>query len=168
MSVGIIQIQELPQNRWEACRDLRLEALREEPLAFGSSYEEEKNISEAEWKIRIKNALFALEIDKPIGMVVLIQQTNIKSMHLANIFGLYVKASYRGKGIGKQLMEKALKKLTSIESIRKVKLAVNAELTATINLYEKFGFQRVGMLKQELRYDNRFYDELIMERILVS
>lgn len=164
----MIEILEFSSNRWEACRDLRLEALREEPLAFGSSYEEEKNISEAEWKIRIQNALFAVKNDAPVGMVVLIQQTNIKSRHLANIFGLYVKASYRGKGIGKQLIDKALERLTSDESIRKVKLAVNAELTATINLYEKLGFQRVGMLKQELRYDDRFYDELIMERLLVS
>ena len=162
----MIEIRELSSNRWEDCRDLRLEALREEPLVFGSSYEEEKDIPEAEWKIRIKNALFAVKNDNPIGMVVLIQQTNIKSRHLANIFGLYVMSSHRGQGIGKLLIEKALQKLSSVESIRKIKLAVNAELTATINLYEQFGFQRVGILKQELRYNGRFYDELIMEKLI--
>ncbi|MDW3196548.1 MAG: GNAT family N-acetyltransferase [Cytophagales bacterium] len=166
MTARKIEIQELPQSRWKACRDLRLEALREEPLAFGSSYEEEKNISDAEWQTRIKNALFALENDKLIGMVVLIQQTNIKSRHVANVFGLYVQSSHREKGIGKLLMSAAIEKLTAIGTIRKIKLAVNAELTATINLYEQFGFQRVGMLNQELRYNDRFYDELIMEKLI--
>lgn len=38
----------MKEASWEECRDLRLEALKEEPIAFGSSFEEENTLSETE------------------------------------------------------------------------------------------------------------------------
>lgn len=68
----MIEIKKLPPSRWKDFRDLRLEALQTDPLAFASSYEEEKNLTQDEWKRRINNSLFALSSDKPIGMIVYI------------------------------------------------------------------------------------------------
>ena len=70
---SLIEVKKLPADRWRDCRDLRLEALKNDPMAFGSSYEEEESLSENEWRIRIKNALFALLNDKPVGMIVYIR-----------------------------------------------------------------------------------------------
>ncbi len=58
----MIEVKNLPPDRWKECRDLRLEALQNDPLAFESSYEEEKTITQDEWKRRIKNELFALSV----------------------------------------------------------------------------------------------------------
>ena len=38
----MIEIKKLLAKRWKELRDLRLEALRSSPLAFGSSFDEEK------------------------------------------------------------------------------------------------------------------------------
>lgn len=166
MSSSMIKIDVLEEARWGECRELRLESLKEEPIAFGSSVEEEDGLSDAEWRFRVKNALFAFDNDQPIGMIVFIRQTNAKSSHIGNIFGLYVKKVHRGRGIGHHMIHAVLEKFESDKHIRKVKLAVNIELASAISLYEKFGFYRVGILKQELQYNDHFYDELVMEKIL--
>ena len=96
-------------------------------------------------------------------MIVLIRQESQKTRHIANIFGLYVKASHRGQGIGKRLLQEAIHNLAALKHIRKVKLtAVNTQ-KAAIDLYKKFQFQEVGILKNELGYQGKFYDELVME-----
>ena len=147
---SVFKIDNLPSSRWKECRNLRLEALQAVPIAFGSSYEEERSLSENEWRSRIENAIFALENDIPIGMIVTIVETNKIAERVANIFGVYVKNSHRGKGVGHQLITETIKKLKEDHRILKVKLAVNSNLQPAINLYKKAGFKEVGFLKEEL------------------
>ena len=162
----MIEIKKLPPGRWKDFQDLRLEALQNDPLAFGSSYEEEKNLTQDEWKRRIKNSLFAVSNDKPIGMIVYIINDKIKTRHVADIFGIYVKKEYRGQDIGTKLIESALKIIQKNGAVSKIKLTVNPEQKAAVKLYEKCGFQLAGRLKKELKVEDKFYDEIIMERFL--
>lgn len=162
----MIKVENLPPDRWKEFRELRLEALQNDPLAFGSSYEEEKNLIEDEWKRRIKNTLFALANDKLVGMIVYIIDNKIKTKHIATIFGVYVKKEYRGQGIGKKLIESALVIIQKNVTVSKIKLTVNPEQKAAVKLYETFGFETVGRLKKELKVDDKFYDEFVMERLL--
>ena len=37
---------------------------------------------------------------------------------------------------------------------------------AAVSLYQKYGFKTVGRLTKELRLEGRYYDELIMEKLL--
>ena len=103
----MIEIKKLSTNRWEDYKNLRLESLKKDSAAFGSSYEEEKKLSEAEWKKRMKNTLFAMSNDEPIGMIVYVFNNKKKVRHIANIFGFYVKEKCRNNGIGKKLLETA-------------------------------------------------------------
>jgi len=160
----MINVKQLPPDRWKDYRSLRLEALRSDPLAFGSSYEEEEGLAEDEWKRRINNALFALSKDKPVGMIVYVVNHKIKTQHFANIFGTYVKKEYRGKGIGKKLIESAIDNIQENVNVSKIELTVNPEQKAAVRLYEKCGFELVGRLKKKLKINDKFYDELIMER----
>jgi predicted GNAT family acetyltransferase len=95
----VIAVKKLEEDRWMVYRDLRLEALKKEPIAFGSSYDEEKNISEEEWRERIGNVLFALSKDKLVGIIVFVQGDKIKAKHIYNIYGVYVTEGYRGQGV---------------------------------------------------------------------
>lgn len=158
-----MKIERLPESRWKECQDLRLEALKEEPLAFGSSFEEENTFSEKEWKYRSKNALFALSNNIPVGMIVFIRQSNKKNSHIANIFGFYVSRTNRGRGIGESLLNQAIYDLSRLEGLKKISLTVNTEQKEAIALYSKMGFKEVGKLHKELYYEGNFYDELIME-----
>ncbi len=160
----MIVVKRLEEDRWREYRALRLEALKKEPIAFGSHYDEEKNFSEDVWRRRIGDAFFALSEDKPIGMIVYIRENKIKTKHIGNIFGVYVTRKYRGQGVGKKLMDTVLTQAQKTEDAVKIKLSVNPEQKAAVKLYQSCGFKIVGQLKKELFVEGKFYDELVMEK----
>ncbi len=161
----MISIRKLEDFRWMEYRDLRLEALKNEPIAFGSSYEDEKDYTEDTWKAMLKNVIFALIDDKPVGMIVLVISLKPKVKHIANIFGIYVKKRYRQKGLGKLLLDAAIS-ISKEKKLEKIKLGVNPEQEAAVSLYKKYGFVEVGRPRNELKIDGKLYDEILMEKYL--
>ena len=161
----MVVIKKLPVSRWKDYRDLRLEALKKDPTAFESSYEEQRLAKENKWKKGIRNVLFAMSNDKPIGMIVYVFEDKMKTRHLANIFGVYVKKEFRGMGIGRQLIESAISMIKQNKNIIKIGLTVNPKQKAALSLYKKFGFKKVGLMKKDACVNGKFYDELIMEKI---
>jgi ribosomal protein S18 acetylase RimI-like enzyme len=159
-------VEKLGEDRWREYRDFRLEALKKEPLAFGSSYNEEKSLSEEEWRKRIKNVVFARSKDELIGMIVYVRNNKVKTGHITNIYGVYVVKEYRGQGVGKKLMDSVLEQIQKSGDVVKISLTVNPEQKAAVKLYQNYGFEVVGHLKKEIFVDGRFYDELIMEKLL--
>ncbi len=162
----MIEVKKLSSEHWQEYRDLRLEALRQDTLAFGGSYEEEVTKSDAEWKKEIENVLFAMADEKAIGMIKYMFHARTKIRHIANIYGVYVSQDYRSRGVGKMLMEAALMEIRNNPEIIKINLHVNPVQEAAQKLYESFGFEPVGTLKKDLFIDGRFYDEVIMEKYL--
>jgi ribosomal protein S18 acetylase RimI-like enzyme len=162
----LIEIRKLPADRWKDYRNLRLESLRSDPSAFGSSFEEEAALTEDEWKGRIQNALFAVSDGTPIGMIVCVFNDRPKTRHVADIFGVYVRASHRGRGVGTRLLKHALSLIREKKRVVKVRLAVNPEQRAAVNMYKKAGFVAAGRRKKELKIGRRFFDMLLMEKLL--
>jgi ribosomal protein S18 acetylase RimI-like enzyme len=162
----MIEVKALNENRWQDYRNLRLESLKKDTLAFGSSWEEETNLPEETWKRRMRNTLFALDEDKLVGTIVWVQDTMLKAKHIANIYGVYVTEEYRGRGVGRLLMDAALARIKKNGGVIKVKLAVNPTQKAAVKLYQSYGFKIAGKAKKELYIDGRYYDELIMEKML--
>ncbi len=160
------EITSLDKSRWKEFKALRLEALKKEQIAFGSSYEEEKRLFADDWKKRIKNALFAFSKGKVIGMIRYVFEKRIKSNHIAYLYGFYVTEKFRNRGVGKRLMEAALSQIKQNKKIIKVKILVYSEQKIAINIYKKFGFKYVGTLKRELKVGDNFYDELIFEKFI--
>ncbi|OGL39599.1 MAG: hypothetical protein A3C43_08430 [Candidatus Schekmanbacteria bacterium RIFCSPHIGHO2_02_FULL_38_11] len=58
------------------------------------------------------------------------------------IFGLLVGKRYRGAGIGKILMDKAIG-MAKRDGAKEIKLMVNTKSIPAINFYKKFGFAEV-------------------------
>ncbi len=164
----MIEIKKLPDDRWKDYRDLRLEALMSDPTAFGGSYEEEIILPDEKWVNRINNVLFAMLDDKPVGMIVYIFNKGLKIKHIANIYGVYVKKEYRCQGVGKKLLENAISLILANKSIIKINLSVNPLQVAAVKLYEKYGFESVGILKNDLLIEGIFYDEVVMEKYILE
>jgi len=165
-SFQMITVTRLDESRWQDYRDLRLEALKNEPLAFGSSYEEEQFNLEAYWRQHIQNVLFAVSDNGPVGMLVHARNNRIKTNHIYGIYGVYVRKDYRGQGIGNKLMDAALDEIQKISGIEKIELAVNPVQKAAEKLYRKYGFKTAGCSKKAIRFNGKFYDELLMEKYL--
>jgi ribosomal protein S18 acetylase RimI-like enzyme len=161
----VIEIKRLGSDKWEEYRTLRLEALKESSIAFGSSYMEALLLNDEHWKAGMKDVLFALTDGLAVGMLMLAFNQRTKTRHLAEIFSFYVNKEYRGRGAGKKLMDAALAEARA-RVIVKVRLSVNPEQKIDMRLYRRHGFKIVARLKKELLINGRFHDEVIMEKFL--
>ena len=172
----LTEIIALTPDRWREAKRLRLEALRQEPTAFASSYADELKYSDDVWIARLDSAwrrdhnvtCFAEVSGGLVGMAGANWPARAKTRHVAAIYSVYVTAAQRGQGIASQLMRKLLAELCRLPQIEKVGLTVNSACQPAIQLYESFGFERVGRARRELCVDGQYYDLLYMERFLRS
>lgn len=158
MKIRILQPQDAAQYQ-----SLRLAALQTNPEAFGASYEEEVHFSIDKFKDRLQSAnawtFGALEQEKLIGSTTLVRETMLKLQHRANIYAVYVSPEKRGLGIGKSLIEEAIRKSRTISGIEQLNLSVVTTNTAAVKLYESLGFQTFGHEKRALKIADTYFDE---------
>jgi ribosomal protein S18 acetylase RimI-like enzyme len=162
----LIRIGGLTGDKWKEYKALRLEGLRQDPSAFGSSVEEEEALSEEDWKRRIHNVLFAMSDKKLVGMIVFVTNDRPKLAHVADIYGVYVRPDSRGKGVGTSLLKSVLSEIRKNRRVTKVKLSVNPEQKAAVRLYNDSGFVAVGRARKDLKVGRRYYDLVYMEKLL--
>ncbi|NNU85215.1 GNAT family N-acetyltransferase [Geobacillus sp. BMUD] len=82
-------------------------------------------------------------------------------------FGMSVKNSFRGQGVGKALLATLLEWATEHPFIEKVCLEVAADNTNAIRLYQMFGFVEEGVKKNAAKIDDKTYwDLLLMARFV--
>lgn len=162
----MVEIKKLAASRWKDYKRLRLESLKLSPLAFGSAYEEEAGLGEKEWKKHMKEVRFAMDGGVPVGMITCSFNRKVKFGHIAEIFGFYVRAGYRGKGVGAALLDHALQLARSNRGVVKVRLYVNSRQRAAYRLYEKSGFVMVAKFDREMKVGMRYYAMLAMEKAI--
>ena len=159
----MVRIQRLPASRWADYRALRLEALRTDAAAFGSSYEEELKHRPHVWKERLGSCIFAVSEGLPVGMISVVFNDRAKTRHVADIFGFYVTPDARGKGVGRALLNAAVAAARKRKGVLKLELSVNPEFQPALSLYDGVGFEATGTAKKALNVGGRFYDLLNME-----
>lgn len=166
-----IRLLEASEVKLKDYKNLRLEALHEEPQAFGSSYKDQKNSSDEEWQKWLEDyrkgerswMIFAGDGQKLIGMLGAYQTDLDVENKEANIIAVYVTKQARGKGVSKLLLKRLLDKLTNDTSVKRVKLAVNIDQEAAVKLYESFGFKVSGKENMVLG-DGIAHEEYLMEK----
>jgi L-phenylalanine/L-methionine N-acetyltransferase len=84
--------------------------------------------------------------------------------HVATL-GMSVKAGWRRKGVGRELLSAALE-WAPTAGIRRVELYVYARNTPAIALYERFGFATEGRRKDFIREGDTYVDDLVMAKLL--
>ena len=152
----------LEKEDWATFRALRLEALLAHPEAFGSSYEEESNRSEDEWKAGFETSqlLGCFVVNKLVGCAGFFVLSSLKMRHRGVLFTMYSKPAYRNRGIAdalvKEVISQAKKRVTQLH------LTVVTTNKTAIKLYEKNGFRIYGTEPNSLKVTDHFYDEHMM------
>ncbi|WP_404448662.1 GNAT family N-acetyltransferase [Sutcliffiella horikoshii] len=163
-------IRQLTPTDAENYRSIRLEALKNKPEAFSSSYEDEVEFSVEKYRGRFNNdhtyTFGAFEGEDLVGTVTLICETRKKIRHRSTIVAMYVKPDQRKSGVGKALMNMAINKAKELEKIEQIYLAVTVGNDPAKRLYTSLGFITYGVDRKSLKIDGTYFDEELMVLML--
>ena len=168
VSIPSIQVRQLTPEDAESFREIRLEALRTNPEAFGSVYEAEKDAPVSKYAAWMTSSrLFgAFQGKELVGIVALTFLEGSKESHKGLLRSMYVTSKVRKAGVGRQLVEAVIQ--ASRGRVELLLLTVVSENEGALRLYESFGFRRYGLEKHSLKQNGKYYDEVLMAFDLTS
>jgi RimJ/RimL family protein N-acetyltransferase len=143
-------------------RDIRLEALKANPEAFGSSHEFEaaQPLSWFSARLADSSVLGAFRDAELVGIAGLAIPQAQKKAHKGTMWGMYVRPDARGAGIGRRLMEAVIE--LARHCVELVQLTVVRDNDRARRLYASLGFQEYGAERHALKHNGRYYDEILM------
>jgi RimJ/RimL family protein N-acetyltransferase len=155
-------IRVLAEDDLDAYIALRQRALRECPLAFSSSAENDFASSRESLLPSIARApqwmLFGAFDGTLVGSVGLFGARHAKAAHRMQLWGMYVAPEHRGRGFGLQLLDAAIAHARGLGAAW-IDLSVTSAADAARRLYERAGFLEWGILRDALRHEGHVADE---------
>lgn len=164
-----MKIRLLSESDAQSYREIRLRSLKNDPEAFGSTYEQEVNrpLEKFAERIHYTKDQFTLgcfdDNDSLIGIVNFVRESRHKTAHKGNIYGMYINPDFRGRGLGKSLLlaliERATRECSGLEQIH---LTVVSSNESAKRLYLSLGFEVYGVEPNALKFDGHYFDEDLM------
>lgn len=150
----------------EALWKLRLQSLRDDPEAFGSTFEETSVFGTERMRDHLRQEggilyLGAFE-ETLVGIVRLQREEGVKERHKGYIFSMYVLPEKRGHGVGKALMQDLIARTKEMPGLEQLHLSVVSANLAARNLYHSLGFEIYGTEPRALKLGEQYWDEDFM------
>ncbi|MFT6657585.1 GNAT family N-acetyltransferase [Maritalea sp.] len=163
----IYAIRRLDAKDAASFRDVRLEAFKTHPEAFGSSYDElvSKPVSHFEEWLTDMVAYGAFVDDQLLAIGAYFRERGLKMAHRAYVISMYCAPQLRGQGAAQEIIEQLADHARS-KGIIQLHLGVGATSIAAKKSYEKAGFKTYGVEPRSLFVNEKYIDEELMVRLL--
>ena len=144
----MITIDRITPHNLAIFKDIRLRALQDTPLAFGSTYADESKLTDADWLNRATRwngdrgvGFLAFDAGTPSGIAgsFLDEQDPTR----AKLISMWVAPSHRRRGVGCLLVQAVLA-WARLRQVRTLLLMVTSVNDSAIRFYERLGFTLTG------------------------
>jgi putative acetyltransferase len=109
--------------------------------------------------------LAAVVGDKVVGMFGLRTFPQRPRRHHVGTIGMSVHEDWHGKGVGTALMRAGVDLADNWLNLTRLELEVYTDNEPAVRLYERFGFEREGLLRGHAYRDGRYVDAYFMARL---
>jgi RimJ/RimL family protein N-acetyltransferase len=161
-----LAVRQLSAGDPETYREIRLEALRLHPEAFGASFEEEtaRPLSFFEQRLTANVIFGGYVSDALMGTAGFMPETSLKRAHKAHLWGMYVRRPARGTGLSRLLVDAVLDHAAGRAEL--IQLSVIRDNVGAQRLYAAAGFTPYGLEPRALKVDGRYLDDVLMVKML--
>lgn len=141
----IFRVEVLTEDGWSRLRDIRLSALRDDPLAFLATYERESAYDEQRWRQEFSRGEWnvMLASDQDVGIVGATREPDTPP-HECHLEFLWIKPGSRRAGVATMLLRTVLDRLRD-SGVRTVWLWILNGNDPARALYLQFGFQSTNV-----------------------
>lgn len=161
-------IREAVEEDAKALLDLFVSVVEEEAFFIMSTEECLRTVEEQAFYIRYQiqhssSCIFVMmDGEELIGKISVLGGSYLRTQHVGTI-EMFVRARYRGKGIGSALLKYVIEWSRANRFLKKLSLSVFADNKAAIALYQKHGFVEEGRsIAAFQEVDNRLRDNIYM------
>ena len=140
-----VSIRQLTESDWRELAAMRLRALKSDPSVFGSNYEKESKLAEADWRKWFdpaKTAIFMILDDaRGVGMTCISVDREDPSNRTALMWGSWLEPGMRGKGLSGMMYDARINWAREHPTIERIIVSHRAS-----NLSSKYANQKHGFL----------------------
>jgi GNAT superfamily N-acetyltransferase len=156
-----VVVLRVTEDDWCELRAVRLAALAEAPMAFGSTMRREQEFDEARWRAWARSAAMFLAVagESPVGMAAGVAG---RSGGERKLVAMWVDPGWRGSGTAAQLMSSVIG-WAGAEGADRVTLWVAEGNEAARRLYQSRGFRLTGGRKPLPSNTVQHIDEMALD-----
>jgi len=158
-------VRQLGASDAEGFREVHLEALQAHPAAFAMAYEEECDLPLSEFRSRLEHlAVFGGFVGGALaGVATLQRQPLLKRQHVAMVWGMYVRDSFRGSGLASAILQAVMARAE--REVDQLELYVAVGNDRARRFYKAMGFEPYGVMRRSLRVQGVDHDAEMMVKM---
>ena len=118
-----------------------------------------------------RSTMFVAEVDTQIVGIQVIEPDGLAQYtdsmrHIATI-GTWIQENFRGHKIGRLLAEASFR-FARAKNYVKIAIQVIANNTRALRFYGNLGFEKIGIAKKHVKFEDRFCDVFFLEKFLTD